>query len=78
MFDLTEPITHWPRCQPSLSPERFEALDLDGVAQRRAGRVAFDQVDVVRAPARLLVGGTHRAELPFGAGRQQVAVDVVG
>ena len=60
------------------SPERLEALDLDGVAHRGAGGVALDQVDVAGAPAGLLVGHPHGPELALGAGGQQVAVDVVG
>ena len=77
MFDLTEPIAHWRWLPADSSPERLEALDLDGVADRGAGGVALDQVDVAGAPAGLLVGHAHRAELAFGAGRQQVAVEVV-
>ena len=77
-FDLTEPIAHWPVVPAGFAPERLEALDLDGVADRRAGGVALDQIDVARAPAGLLVGHPHGPELTFGAGGQQVAVDVVG
>ncbi len=37
---------------PSLgSPEGPQADELDGVTDRRAGRVAFDEVDVARVPA---------------------------
>ena len=61
-----------------LAPERLEARDLDGIAARRAGGVAFDQVDVAGPPARLLVGRPHGPELTLGIGGHQVAVDVVG
>ena len=61
-----------------LSPERLEALDLDGIAQRGPGGVAFDHVDVAGTPACLLVGHPHGPELALGAGSEQVAVDVVG
>ena len=68
MFDFTEPIAHCPARQPAVSPERLEALDLDRVAHGGPGGVAFDQVDVGRAPARLLIGQPHGAELALAAG----------
>ncbi len=60
-----------------VAPEGPEAGELDGVADRRAGGVAFDQVDVSRLPAGLLVSGSHGPELPLGVGGEQAAVDVV-
>ena len=62
----------------SLAPEGSEAGELDGVAHRRAGRVALDQVDVRRVPARPVVGRPHGPELSLGVGGEQAAVDVVG
>ena len=62
-----------------LAPERLEAGDLDGVAARRAGRVAFDQVDVVRAsspPARrppASPGAAPRSRGP--SGRRATSLD---
>ena len=40
------------RARRPFAPEGLEALELDGVADRGAGGVALDQVDVARLPAR--------------------------
>src|SRR5437660_1052077 len=61
----------------SLSPEGPEAGELDRVADGRARRVALDQVDVARLPARPIVGGPHGSKLTLGLRGEQAAVDVV-
>ena len=65
------------RRPPLRAPEGAQAGELDGIADRRAGRVALDQVDVARVPAREVVRGAHCAELPLRTGREQAALDVV-
>jgi hypothetical protein len=68
-----------PRRPARFGPPQFvQALELHRVADRRAGRVAFDQVDVGRPPAGLAVGGAHGAELPLDGGREQIPHAVVG
>jgi hypothetical protein len=61
-----------------LAPEGAEALELDGVADGRAGRVALDQVDVAGVPPGAGVGRAHGAQLPLGTRGEQAAVHVVG
>ena len=66
-----------PRLPAVGAPQLAEALELDRVADGRAGGVALDQVGEVRLPAGLGVGGTHRPQLAFLGRREQVAVHVV-
>src|SRR5262249_51088366 len=66
------------RPRGSVAPELAQALELDGVAPRSSRGVAFDQVDVAGAPACLFVSLAHRAKLSFRAGRQKIAVHIVG
>ncbi len=40
--------------------------------------MAFNQVYILRLPTGLAIRCPHGAELPFGAGRQQTAVHIVG
>ena len=40
--------------------------------------MAFDQVDILRLPAGLAVGGTHGPQLPFRHGGEQAAADIIG
>ena len=77
-FDRADRALAWRPARAAVAPEPFQAIHLDGVADRCAGGVAFDQVNVPRAPACLLVGRLHGAKLAFGARGQQVSVDVVG
>ena len=58
-------------------PELMQRLDFDGVSDGSPRRVAFDQIDIARLPIGLFVGGTHRAELPFGSRGQQVRTPIV-
>ena len=78
MFDLIEPNTHWPLRQ--LLPLQREFKLLSSTASPIGVPVAWHSIRSTShgAPAGLGIGGPHRAELPFGAGRHQVAVDVVG
>ena len=71
MFDLTEPMTHWPGASRRSPQSDCRLCELDGVADRRAGGVALDQVDVARVPARLLVGRRMARSCPseLGASR---------
>ena len=61
-----------------VGPELFETGNLNRVADRGAGCVTFDQIDITRLPAGPLVGGAHCAQLSFRHGSQQTAADVVG
>ena len=61
-----------------IGPELGEAVEFDGVTDGGAGAVTFDEIDIVRIPAGLLVGGAHGAELAGGIGEHEVAADVVG
>ena len=67
----------WP-AWPQIAPQLAQAGNLGGVADLRAGGVAFDQVHVPRLPAGPGVGGPHRPQLPFGKRRQQAAAHIVG
>ena len=60
------------------APELLQAGHLGGVAYRSAGRVALDQVHVLRSPAGLGISGAHGAQLPVGQRRQQASPHVVG
>ena len=61
----------------ALPPERLEALDLDCVADRGAGGMALDQVNVARGPAGFFIRQPHRTKLAFAAGGEQVAATVI-
>ncbi len=61
----------------ALAPQRLEARDLDGIARRRAGRVALDEIDLRRRQRRFLVRGPHGPQLADGVGGEEAAPDVV-
>ena len=65
------------RLPARFAPQFAEALELDRVADGGAGRVTLDQVHVARLPPGVLVGASHRSQLAFLRGREQVAVHVV-
>ena len=62
----------------NITPEEFEAGNFNRIADRGAGGVTFNQVDIARLPAGLLVGGTHGAELTFRHGSEQAPPHIIG
>ena len=58
-------------------PELMQAVDFHGVSDRCPGRVALDQIDIARLPPGLLVGRSHRAELPFGMRGEQIGTTII-
>ena len=67
-----------PRRPLVIAPKRLQALKLDGVADRSAGGVALNQINIGRHPTGLLVRSAEGAQLPLAARREQAAVHVVG
>ena len=77
-FALTAPNVQTPEAGLSrIAPQLMQAVELNGVAGRRAGRVAFDVIHVIRRPTGLFVSGPHRPQLAFAVGRQQVRAAIV-
>ena len=74
--DFTEPIAHCPAPSP-IRPRVRAGCRTRPRRRRRAGRVALDQVHVVRLPPGALVGPPHRPELALLRRGEQVAVHVV-
>ncbi len=60
-----------------LSPDLREALELDRVPARSAGRVALDEVDLLGRKTRLLIRRLDRTHLPVRGGSQEPALPPV-
>src|SRR5207244_1565643 len=60
-----------------LAPQLLQTRQFDTVADRGAGRMALDQVDVAGTPAGRTVRRPHRPQLPFGRRSEQTAAQVV-
>src|SRR5262249_53935264 len=58
-------------------PQRFKTLELHGVADRRAGGVALNEIDITRLPPCLAVGCPHGPQLPFAVGSEQISVHII-
>ena len=59
-------------------PELLEACDFGRIADRRPGGMTFDQIEVLRLPTGLMIGGMHSPELSFRHRGKQASPHIVG
>src|SRR5512133_4343207 len=62
----------------ALPPEGLQTGEFDRIADRGAGGMTFDQIDIARIPAGLRVSGAHRPQLSFGGRGEEAAAQIVG
>ena len=60
------------------SPEFLQRSKLDSIADRGAGGMTFDEIDIVRRPTRLRVGRPHGPQLSFCGRSKEAATEIVG
>ena len=60
-----------------ITPKLAQTGEFDRVANGRAGSMAFNQIHILRLPARRRVCRSHGAKLAFSVRRKQIALPVV-